>query len=155
MRFLVFAVLLVTGCQCLWSQPGNPDDQAIRNLVARYNAAREMEDPKSIEALFTEDADQLVSSGEWRHGRENLVKGMLGSSRGNPGDRTITVERVRFVAEGVALADARYEITASPGRAARKMWSTFLAVKSGEGWRLAAIRNMLPAPPAAAPAKRP
>lgn len=154
MRLLLPLVLLVTACAGLLAQAANPEDEAIRDLVARYNAAREMEDPKSIEALFTADADQLVSSGEWRHGRDSLVQGMLASSRGNPGDRTIAVERVRYVAPGVALADARYEIAASPGRPARKMWSTFLAVKSGDGWRLAAIRNMLPAP-AAAPAKQP
>jgi uncharacterized protein (TIGR02246 family) len=79
---------------------------------------------------------------------------MLASSRGNPGDRTITVERVRFVAPGVALADARYEIAGTEGREARKMWSTFVAVKSGGQWRLAAIRNMLPAAPVA-PVRQP
>lgn len=151
MRILLWAVLLSAMGAGLRGQGATPEDHAVRELVARYAAAREMEDPKSIEALFTSDADQLVSSGEWRHGRENLVKGMLASSRGNPGDRTITVERVRFVAPGVALADARYEIAGTEGREARKMWSTFVAVKSGGEWRLAAIRNMLPAAPVRQP----
>jgi hypothetical protein len=30
------------------------------------------------------------------------------------------------------------------------MWSTFLMVRQPDGWRIAAIRNMLPAPAAAA-----
>lgn len=138
-------LLSVTVFAGVLAQTSVHEDEAVRALVAKYAAARENADAASIEKLFTTDADQLVSSGEWRQGRESLVKGMLASSRGNPGDRTITVETVRFVAPNVALADARYEIAASDGKAARRMWSTFLAVRTGDGWRIAAIRNMLPA----------
>ena len=71
---------------------------------------------------------------------------MLGSSRRNPGSRTLTVETVRFPAAGVAVADARYVIAGSDGAADRKMWSTFVCLRTDDGWRIAAIRNMLPAP---------
>jgi uncharacterized protein (TIGR02246 family) len=125
--------------------PSRDDDAAVRALVSRYNAARDEEDPAAIRALFTDDADQLVSSGEWRRGREPLVEGMLRSSRTNPGARTLTVETVRFPAPGVALADARYEIAGAGGSGTRRMWSTFVAVRGADGWRLSAIRNMLPA----------
>ena len=121
-----------------------PDNMAVRDLVARYNAARDNEDPAAIRALFTADADQLVSSGEWRRGREQLVEGMLRSSSTNPGDRTLVVETIRFPVSDVAVADARYEITGAGGSATRRMWSTFVAVRTPEGWRLSAIRNMLP-----------
>jgi hypothetical protein len=70
---------------------------------------------------------------------------MLESSRQSSGARTITVEMVRAVAPGVALADARYEIAGTGGAADRKMWSTFVLVRTAEGWRITAIRNMLPA----------
>lgn len=148
MRVLALAAILIgaslpTGAQ---GAAGNAKDEAaIREVVAKYNAARDERDAKAIEALFTADADQLVSSGEWRRGRDTLVKGMLGSSANNPGKRTLTVETTRFVADDVALADARYEIEGSGGAPARKMWSTFLMKREGGGWRIAAIRNMLPA----------
>ncbi len=122
------------------------DSKAIEDLVGRYAAARESSDADAIRALFTDDADQLVSSGVWRRGREALVEGMLGSSRRNPGTRTLDVESVRFPSPGVAVADARYVIRGSDGAPDRKMWSTFLCLQSGSGWRIAAIRNMLPAP---------
>ncbi len=122
------------------------ETQAIKDLVARYASARESRDAEEIRKLFTENADQLVSSGVWRRGREALVEGMLGSSRRNPGTRTLTVETVRFPGPGVALADARYVISGSGGGVERRMWSTFLCLQTGEGWRIAAIRNMLPAP---------
>jgi uncharacterized protein (TIGR02246 family) len=118
------------------------DEAAVKALVARYNAARDQEDPGAIRSLFTADADQLVSSGEWRRGREPLVEGMLRSSRNNPGDRTLTVETVRFLSSDIAIADARYEIVDA---ATRQMWSTFVVVRTADGWRLTAIRNMLPA----------
>ena len=122
------------------------DAAAIKDLVGRYAAARESRDPGAIRKLLTEDADQLVSSGVWRKGREALVEGMLGSSRRNPGSRTLTVETVRFPAKGMALADARYVIKGNGSAEDRKMWSSFLCVRSGNEWRIAAIRNMLPAP---------
>lgn len=145
MRTIQFLLVLLALGLVPIARAETADATAVRNLVAAYAAAREGADAASIEKLFTADADQLVSSGEWRRGRENLVKGMLASSRGNPGERTITVETVRFVDPNLALADARYEIAASDGRAARRMWSTFLAVRTDDGWRIAAIRNMLPA----------
>ena len=121
------------------------DERAVKDLVARYNAARDNEDPAAIRALFTADADQLVSSGEWRRGRDELVEGMLRSSRTNPGDRTLAVETVRFPTGDVAVADARYEIAGAAGApTTRRMWSTFVAVRTPAGWRLSAIRNMLP-----------
>ena len=122
------------------------DSKAVEDLVSRYAAARESRDADAIRALFTDDADQLVSSGVWRRGREALVDGMLGSSRRNPGARTLDVESVRFPAPGVAVADARYVIRGTDGASDRKMWSTFLCLRSPGGWRIAAIRNMLPAP---------
>ena len=117
----------------------------MRALVDRYANAREARDPKALETLFVDDADQLVSSGEWRKGRDQLVAGMLRSSQGNPGDRSIEVETVRFLDADTAILDARYEIAASGGNAARRMWSTFVARRERGEWRIAAIRNMLPA----------
>ena len=49
----------------------------------------------------------------------------------------------------VAIADARYEIS---GAETRKMWSTFVMARQQGQWRISAIRNMLPAPPAPATA---
>ena len=141
MRILRFATMFLFVGSVLAQSP----EAAVKQVVADYAEARESQDPAAIEKLFVEDADQLVSSGVWRRGKETLRKGMLASSRGNPGGRTLTVETVRFVTDDVAIADARYEIAASASRAVRKMWSTFVIVKTDDGWRIAAIRNMLPA----------
>jgi uncharacterized protein (TIGR02246 family) len=87
-----------------------------------------------------------VTTGEWRKGRENVVQGGLASSQASPGTRQISIEAVRFVAPGVALADGRYDISEAQG--VRRMRTTFVLVRAGGAWRIAAIRNMAPTDPA-------
>jgi uncharacterized protein (TIGR02246 family) len=123
------------------------DNSAVRQVIQRYVDAREVSDPSAIEVLFTPDADQLVSDGTWRRGRAELVKGMLESSRKNPARRTITVESVRLLSGDVALADGRYVQKAQPGGKDRVMWTAITLKRGPDGWRIAAIRNMLPAAP--------
>ena len=129
-------------------RPSPADETAIRDLVRRYAGAREARDAGAIEALFTPDADQLVSSGQWRRGRDVLVTGALASSARTGGTRTLEVEHLRMVGPDVAIADARYEISGLDGGATRRMWSTFVMAREQDGWRITAIRNMLPAQPA-------
>ena len=126
------------------------DEAAVKEIVRQYVDARERRDPKLLESLFTADADQLTTAGEWRKGREQVVQGGLASSQANPGARQIAIEVVRFVAPGVALADGRYDIAGTGGAAARRMRTTFVVVRAGTAgeWRIAAIRNMAPTDPA-------
>jgi len=144
--------LLLIACAACAAQTatGPADEAAIKDVVARYVDARDHNDAKATEALFTADADQLVSSGEWRKGLDAVVRGTMASSEASGGKRTITVETVRFLTPDAALADGRYEIAGLAGAAPRRMWSTFLITRTRDGWRIAAIRNMLPAPPAPA-----
>ncbi len=147
MRLLMLLGLLAI-VPALSQGPGPAKDEgAVREVVKRYVDAREHRDPKAIEALFTEDADQLTSSGQWRRGRGEVVKGTMASSQQTGGTRTITIETVRFPAPGVALADGRYEISGLAGGATRRMWTSFVLTAREGGWRIAAIRNMLPAQP--------
>jgi uncharacterized protein (TIGR02246 family) len=124
------------------------DEAAIREVVRKYVEAREARDPKSIEPLLTADADQLVSDGTWRRGRDELVRGMLESSRKTGGRRDITVESIRMLSNENALADGRYTQTGLAGGRNREMWTTIVLKRGPDGWRIAAIRNMLPAAPA-------
>jgi uncharacterized protein (TIGR02246 family) len=153
---LTIATIAAIAATCVTAAAQQPaeEDKAIRDVIRKYVDAREQQDPKAVEALFTEDADQLVSSGEWRKGRTDLVKGTLASSQSSGGKRTITIETVRLLAPTVAIADGRYEIAGLAGGATRSMWTSFTLVQRNDGWRIAAIRNMLPAPPVppAAPA---
>src|SRR5260370_27707843 len=140
-------LLKFSGClvfaACLFAQAAG-DDAAIRGMVQKYMDARENNDPRAIEALFTSDADQLVSSGEWRKGRSQVVKGTMASSQSSGGKRTITVTSLRFLTPVVALADGRYELTGLAGGATRSMWTSLALPRGSEGWRSSALADMLP-----------
>ena len=151
MRALALAIVWCVVAVPVFAQSSDPsaDERAIRDVVRRYVDARDRRDPKLLESLFTEDADQLVTTGEWRQGRANVVKGGLASSQANPGSRSIAIETVRMIAPGAAIADGRYDIAGSDGAAPRKMRTTFVMTRDGSGaWRIAAIRNMAPTDPA-------
>ena len=114
------------------------DETAVREVVAKYVEARESRDPAAIGALFTDDADQFNSAGEWRRGREAIVKGTLQSSQRNSGARSITLKAIRFPSPDVAIADGEY------GIGAQRLWTTLVLARQGEAWRIAAIRNSTP-----------
>jgi uncharacterized protein (TIGR02246 family) len=124
------------------------DDTAIRELVSHYVDARERIDPAATAALFTEDADQLVSSGEWRKGRDQVVEGSMKSSKASTGKRTIEVVTIRFLNSEVAIVDGHYDLAGSTASEARHMWTTLIVKRTASDWKIAAIRNMLPAAPA-------
>ena|SRR5688572_468254 len=139
---LVMVGVLVSAGLAAQTPASSSDEAAVRELVRRYVNARELKDPAAIEALFTADADQHTTSGEWRRGRAQIVPGTLESSKRNPGTRNITIQAVRFVAPDVAIADGPYEITGTGGT--RRMWATLVLKRETGGWRIAAIRNMVP-----------
>jgi uncharacterized protein (TIGR02246 family) len=144
-RFITTTSLLAAASATSSAREPSADETGVRQVVQRYVDAREASDPKAIETLFTPDADQLVSDGTWRKGRDVLVKGMLESSRKNPAKRSITVESVRLLTADVALADGRYIQKGQAVGKDREMWTAITLKRGVDGWRIAAIRNMLPA----------
>jgi len=134
----VVALLVAMTAGASSQTPGPAGDEgAVRAVVAAYVDAREKRDAAAIGALFTADADQVNSAGEWRRGRDGIVKGTLDSSQRNPASRRITLKAIRFPSANVAVADGDYEI------GDRLMWTTFTMVRQPEGWKITAIRNAL------------
>jgi uncharacterized protein (TIGR02246 family) len=147
MKRIFFCILFsMTFLPLLFGQGNSREDeqkQAIYSLIDQYSLAREKKDTVLLKSILTADADQLVSTGEWRVGIREAVKGMLRSSERNPGSRKLIVEKIRFLDSKNGVADARYEIQ-NPDGTKRRMRSTFIVVYQNGGWKIAAIRNMLP-----------
>ena len=140
----LFCLAIVTPAMAQSPAANAADEVAVRDVVQRYTQARELSDPKAIEALFTADADQYTTGGEWRRGMSQLIKGMLETSARNPGARAIAVAAVRFITPDVAIVDGEYKT----GTDARQLWTTLTVKRDARGWRIAAIRNMAPTGPA-------
>ena len=140
----IIIILISTEYISAQSTSTNKQSRDIIALIENYTKARETGDTLLLKSILTTDIDQLVSSGEWRYGKEGAMKGMMRSSESNPGKRIITVEKIRFLNPVCAIADARYE-TENVDGTSRKMWSTFIVVLQEKKWKITAIRNMLPA----------
>ncbi len=115
----------------------------ITQLIDQYSQARETQDTVLLKSILTDDIDQLVSSGEWRNGKNESVKGMQNSTQSNPGSRTLKVEKIKFLSDEIALVDCRY-IIKNPNGNERNMWSSFTVLFQREQWKITAIRNMNP-----------
>jgi uncharacterized protein (TIGR02246 family) len=140
-----YLFILVTSFNvwCTSSSAQDANTRKIYALINDYSKARENRDTILLKSILTEDVDQLVSTGEWRYGLRAAIQGMMESSTANPGSRTLTVEKLRYMEEHSAIADARYEIS-NPDGTVRRMWSSFIVVHREEKWKITAIRNMLP-----------
>ncbi|MDQ2776235.1 MAG: SgcJ/EcaC family oxidoreductase [Acidobacteriota bacterium] len=142
----LFAYVLLAAPMHAQSLPNDSGEIQIRQLVQQYMDARNSKNGAAIRSLFTTDADQLVSTGEWRKGIAALVQGAMASSRKETGKSAITVESIRLLEPNVAIADGRYETSNAATGQSRSMWTTLVLKHTDLGWRIAAIRNMLPAP---------
>jgi uncharacterized protein (TIGR02246 family) len=144
---------LAIGVQGLAQAPAGADAAAIRRVVQQHDEARNRSDWKALGDLFTDDAEQLTSTGEWRRGRAEIEKGVAqATTTAYKGSKyTTTVERLRMVAPNVALADGAFEIANIGGGGSRRGHMTYVLVKSGDRWRIAASRSMVPTPVGATP----
>jgi len=146
-NILLLLLFNISGIMFLYAQNNIPNDQQRKDITAlidQYTHAREKKDTTLLKAILTDDIDQLVSSGEWRNGMSESVKGMMRSSANTPGTRTLNVEKIRMLNSNIAIVDCGYEIQNTNGTL-RKMWSTFIVISKNENWKISAIRNMLPA----------
>lgn len=141
---IIFCMVIASFSYGQALQPNDPQRKLIEALIDQYSKARETRDTALLKNILTTEIDQLVSTGEWRSGMASAVQGMLNSSASNPGTRTLTVDKVRLIAQTMAIVDCRY-IIQGPAGAARMMWSTFIVVNNNRTWKITAIRNMLPA----------
>ena len=123
------------------------DEAAVRAVIQAFLDTREKNDAVGLAALLTADVDQRQTSGNMRSGRDAVVQGSLATQQSTGGTRTITVDSLRFVGPDVAIADGRYDsLGRNDGTDQRMLTSMVLRRESG-GWKIAAIRNMLPSNP--------
>jgi uncharacterized protein (TIGR02246 family) len=124
------------------------DDAAIRRVVQQQDEARNRGDWKAFGELFTQDAEQLTSAGDWRRGRAEIEKGVAQTmAMAYKGGKYATrIESVKMLAPTVAIVDGAFEITNLPSGGSRRGHTTHVLVKSGDRWRIAASRSMVPTP---------
>ena len=123
------------------------DEAAIRRVVQQHDQTRTTGDWKGVADLYVEDGATLTSAGEWRRGRAQIAKGGAAAAAGvyKNAKFTTTIDSVRLLAPTVAIADGTFEISNISG-GTRKGNIAYILVKSGDAWRLAGSRSMVPTP---------
>ena len=140
---LLIILLAATFSHLAFSQNG-ADETAIRELIAQYLDIRAQNDEQALLAILTADADQLTTSGTLRTGRNGVSRGSLASSRNNSGNRSISVESIRFIKPDVVIVNGRYSILERDNTPDSHYLTTFVVLVEDGRWKISAIRNMQP-----------
>jgi uncharacterized protein (TIGR02246 family) len=143
------ALLLAVGAMAAVSAQGDrpADEAAVRAVIQAFLDTREKNDAAGLAALLTPDVDQRQTSGNMRTGRDAVVSGSLTTQQSTGGQRTITVDSLRFVGPDVAIADGRYDSVGRADGTDQRMLTSMVLRREGGAWKIAAIRNMLPNAP--------
>jgi uncharacterized protein (TIGR02246 family) len=145
---LIFCALTIPGSVMGQTSRVSADEIAARRVVERLEEARHRGDWKATAALFTEDADQLTSAGEWRHGPDEIAKGgatgWAANYTGTGATYTGRVDTVRILHPTVVVVNGTFEITNIGGAGARRGYTTFVVVRRGDRWLIDVARWMVP-----------
>ena len=137
-----------------FGQAAGAEEAAIRRVLQQHDETRSKADWKAVANLYTEDGATLTSAGEWRRGRAQIESGGARAGAGvyKGGKFATKIDSVRLLAPTVAIADGTFEISNIAG-GSRKGNISYVLVKAGDGWRIAASRSMVPTAAGPTPAK--
>lgn len=142
-----------------WTTPGRAsesradEETAIRDLIAASVDAINAKDAAAYTALFVEDGDLVTANAKRWSGREEIERGMQIALNGAdpPGRLSERVERIRFLAAGLAVVHAWGEVedyvvptvrTARPTRPLMLAGRATRIVAKEEGqWRVLAYQG--------------
>ena len=112
------------------------DEAAVRSRLAAYAEARNRRDARAEALSYLPDGDFRSSLGPFVSGREAIERQLTVN---DPSYRFgLTITRLRFLAPQVAIADA--EVRAGAGGREATLVGTYVMMKQGSEWLIAAAR---------------
>jgi uncharacterized protein (TIGR02246 family) len=142
---LMLVFLGVTKLACAQnSEFSDADEIAIRTLIAQYLETRIQNNEEALRSLLTKDVDQLPTSGNLRSGIDEVAIGVLANTSNTGGDRSITIQSIRYIGSSVAIVDGLYDILNRLDGIDRHYLTSFIVIKEAGRWKITAIRNMQP-----------
>jgi uncharacterized protein (TIGR02246 family) len=147
--FLALLFCVIFACSFRPSvQAESSEELPVRELQSQFLNGWAAADSHAISALFSEDADLVIPTGLFVHGRGNIdlfYSSVFAS--GYKGSRaTSEVTQVRFLKPDVAIVDGKWSIDgahAADGKSAPAELGIFslVTVKQDGSWRIAALRE--------------
>lgn len=126
-----------------------PTKADVQKIADEHAARRDAGQWDGYVEDLTPDATVMSSAGKWQRGRAEVLSSLKEdfASGVYKGTKTkVTVESVQAIAPNVILVDQTWELSNIPGGGTRKGRGSVVLVKSGETWKWAAERNMVPVP---------
>ena len=122
------------------------DEAAVRARLAAYADARNRRDAHAEALCYTVDGDFRSSAGPFVSGRDAIEKQLTVT---DPNYRfSLEVTHLRFLTPQMVIADAT--VKAGPGSTPATLVGTYVLMKQGNDWLIAAARiSRAPAPAAA------
>ena len=144
-HILVTAFVVGTAVSFASARQGASTDQdQLVQLVDRWAAARNANDPAAMKPLFDETMDHIrLSNGEViARSAEGTLQWFAASFRGEGKGSTVTIHNrsARVVAADAAVVDFGFTILNQTGKTSDTN-VTFFCVKRGGLWRVAALRH--------------
>lgn len=148
MARLLASTLVLAGAA--WAAAGAPpsDEEAIRQIPARFEAAWNRHDMKALAALFAEDADFVNVAGTWWKGRQEIEQAHARTHATMFKNSTLRVGevKVRFLKPGVAVAHNHWDLTGDVNpdgtpRPPRSGLMSQVVVRQNGLWLIASAHN--------------
>ena len=149
MRFLTGLVVVALAAAASSAQAQTPGKADVQKLLDANIGHRNAGNWDKYVDAYTPDATVMSSAGRLERGRAEMLKGlqeMFASGIYKGVQTKVVVESVQPVAPGVVVADTTWELSNIPGGGTRKGRSIIVLVKSGDSWKVAAERSMVPTP---------
>ncbi len=122
--------------------PTPPGEVEIRNVLKAVTDAYNQADAKGLAARFTDDAELFDQDGQVVRGRDSIGR-HYAQAFGNGPTCKISgkVESVHFLSPDVASVVGRFQLEDEKGTALSSGSYSLIAVRKGDQWRLAELRD--------------
>ena len=144
----IVACIFLGGAVSVADAQSSDPPQNLRETVNRYVAAWNTHDPGTLASFFTADADMIMGNGPLLRGRPAVEQWWREYFAVQEPERTLTIDvlSTRAITVDVAMLNVR---TTTGGRTtqgtdliARRARGTWLLVRQGGDWLVAAMRGM-------------
>lgn len=148
MTRLLASTLVLAGAAWATAGAPPPDEDAVRQIPARFEAAWNRHDMKALAALFAEDADFVNVAGTWWKGRLEIEQAHTRTHATIFKNSTLRMGqvRVRLLKSDVAVAHVSWDLAGDTGpdgtpRPPRSGLMSLVVIRQNGPWLIASAHN--------------